>query len=68
MKNLIMIHYKFADGHMEEIEVTEEVAAEFERLEKYEKKVERKGIKQHVLLNVFLEAVVLQDSRFLHII
>ena len=33
-----IIHYKFADGHTEEIEVTDEVAAVFEPLEKYEKK------------------------------
>lgn len=33
-----IIHYKFADGHTEEIEVTGEVAAVFEQLEKYEKK------------------------------
>lgn len=33
------IHYKFADGHAEENEVTEEVAAEFEQLEKYERAV-----------------------------
>ncbi len=33
------IHYKFADGHAEEIEVTEEVAAAFEQLEKYERAV-----------------------------
>ena len=37
-----IITYKFADGHTEEIEVTDEVAAAFEQLEKYEKKVERK--------------------------
>lgn len=50
-----IIHYKFADGHTEEIEVTEEVAAAFEQLEKYEKKVERKETRRHVSLNVLLE-------------
>lgn len=49
------IHYKFADGHTEEIEVTEEVAAAFELLEKYEKKVERKETRRHVSLNVLLD-------------
>lgn len=50
-----IIRYKFADGHTEEIEVTEEVAAAFEQLEKYEKKVERKETRRHVSLNVLLE-------------
>ena len=50
-----IIHCKFADGHTEEIEVTEEVAAAFEQLEKYEKKVERKETRRHVSLNVLLE-------------
>lgn len=49
------IHYKFADGHTEEIEVTDEVAAAFEQLGKYEKKVERKENRRHVSLNVLLE-------------
>ena len=51
-----IIHYKFADGHTEEIEVTDEVAAAFEQLEKYEKKVERKETRRHVSLNVLLES------------
>lgn len=50
-----IIHYKFADGHTEEIKVTDEVAAAFERLEKYEKKVERKETRRHVSLNVLLD-------------
>lgn len=50
-----IIHYKFADGHTEEIEVTDEVAAAFERLEKYEKKVERKETRRHVSLNLLLD-------------
>lgn len=50
-----IIHYKFADGHTEEIEVTEEVAAAFELLEKYENKVKRKETRRHVSLNVLLE-------------
>ncbi len=33
-----LIIYKFADGHTEEIEVSDEVAAAFAQLEKYEKK------------------------------
>lgn len=50
-----IIHYKFAGGHTEEIEVTDEVAAAFELLEKYEKKVERKETRRHVSLNLLLE-------------
>ena len=42
------IQYKFADGHTEEIEVSDEVAAAFAQLEKYEKKVERKETRRHV--------------------
>lgn len=53
--NMPIINYKFADGHTEEIEVTDEVAAAFEQLEKYEKKVERKETRRHVSLNVLLE-------------
>ena len=49
------IHYKFADGNTEEIEVTNEVAAAFEQLEKYEKTVKRKETRRHVSLNVLLE-------------
>lgn len=51
-----IINYKFADGHTEYIEVTEEVAAAFGQLEKYEKKVERKETRRHVSLNVLLES------------
>lgn len=37
-ETMYIINYKLADGHTEEIEVTGEVAAVFEQLEKYEKK------------------------------
>ena len=50
-----VISYKFIDGHKEEIEVTEEVAAAFEQLEKYEKKVERKETRRHISLNLLME-------------
>ena len=50
------IHYKFADGHTEEIEVTEAIVAAFEQLEKYEKKVERKETRRHVSLNLLLDS------------
>lgn len=50
------IHYKFADGHTKEIEVTEEVAAAFEQLEKYEKKVERKETRRHVSYERLIES------------
>lgn len=51
-----IIHYKFADGHTEEIEVTGEVAAAFEQLEKYEKKVERKETRRHISLDKLIES------------
>lgn len=51
-----IIHYKFADGHTEEIEVTEEVAAAFEQLKKYEKKVERKETRRHVSFDKLIES------------
>lgn len=50
-----LITYKFADGHSEEIEVSNEVAAAFAQLEKYEKKVERKETRRHVSLNLLME-------------
>ena len=50
-----IIHYKFADGHKEEIEVSDEVAAAFAQLEKYEKKVERKETRRHISLNLLME-------------
>lgn len=50
------IHYKFADGHTEEIEITDEVAAAFEQLEKYEKKVERKETRRHVSFDKLIES------------
>ena len=50
------IHYKFADGHTEEIKVTDEVAAAFELLEKYEKKIERKETRRHVSYEKLIES------------
>ena len=50
-----LITYKFADGHTKEIEVSDEVAAAFAQLEKYEKKVERKETRRHVSLNLLME-------------
>ena len=53
---MTLIHYKFADGHMEEIEVTEAIAAAFEQLEKYEKKVERKETRRHISYERLIES------------
>ncbi len=53
---MTLIHYKFADGHTEEIEVTDEVAVAFELLEKYEKKVERKETRRHVSYERLIES------------
>lgn len=50
------IHYKFADGHTEELEVTDDIAAAFEQLEKYEKKVERKETRRHVSYERLIES------------
>lgn len=50
-----LITYKFADRHTEEIEVSDEVAAAFAQLEKYEKKVERKETRRHVSFNLLME-------------
>lgn len=50
------IHYKFADGHTEEIEVTDDIAAAFEQLEKYEKKVERKETRRHISYEKLIES------------
>lgn len=47
------IHYIFADGHTEEIAVSEEVAAVFEQFQKYEKKVNRKETRQYIFLMCF---------------
>lgn len=52
---MLYINYQFADGHTEEIEVTEEVAAAFEELQKYEKKVERKETRRHISLDMLKE-------------
>lgn len=45
---MIHINYHFFDGHTEIIEVSEEIAAAFEELQKYEKKVERKETRRHI--------------------
>lgn len=54
--NMAIINYKFADGHTEEIEVTDDVASAFEQLEKYEKKVERKETRRHVSYERLIES------------
>lgn len=50
------ILYTFADGHKEELEVTDEVAEVFYELEKYEQKVDRKETRRHVSLDMLEEA------------
>lgn len=50
------ILYTFADGHKEELEVTNEVAEVFYELEKYEQKVNRKETRRHVSLDMLEEA------------
>lgn len=51
-----IITYTFADGHKEELEVTDEVAEVFYELEKYEQKVNRKETRRHVSLDMLEEA------------
>ena len=52
---MTIIHYQFADGHFEDINVSEEVAAVYEQLLIYEKKVERKETRRHISLNALAE-------------
>ncbi len=49
------ITYTFADGHKQEIEVTDEIADVFYELEKYEKKVNRKETRRHTSLQMLEE-------------
>lgn len=49
------IHYQFADGHFEEIEVTEEFAIQYAMLEKREKSIERRETRRHVSLEMLHE-------------
>ena len=49
------IHYQFTDGRFEDIDVSEEVAAVYEQLLIYEKKVERKETRRHISLNALAE-------------
>ena len=46
------ITYTFADGHKQEIEVSDEIAEVFYELEKYEKKVNRKETRRHTSLQM----------------
>lgn len=48
------INYKFADGHTEEIEVTEEFAREYEQMERAERRREMRD-KKHARRTVSLE-------------
>ncbi|MFR7933435.1 MAG: hypothetical protein ACLU3R_04715 [Acutalibacteraceae bacterium] len=49
------ITYEFADGHIENIEVEDDVAEVFAEIEKYEKKVNRKETRRQVSLSKMLE-------------
>ena len=55
-RNMKTILYTFADGHKEELEVTDEVAEVFYELEKYEQKMNRKETRRHVSLDMLEEA------------
>ncbi|MBR1676530.1 MAG: sigma-70 region 4 domain-containing protein [Clostridia bacterium] len=49
------ITYKFADGHIEHIEVEDDVAEVFAEIEKYEQKVDRKETRRHISLSKMLD-------------
>lgn len=50
-----VIRYRFADGHTEEIEVTEEFAESYAELEHGDKLVERKETRRHQSLDKSME-------------
>lgn len=49
------IHYQFADGHFEDIEVTDEFAARYAEMEHKDKLIERKETRRHQSLDKSLE-------------
>lgn len=49
------IHYQFADGHFEDIEVTEEFAEQYEELVHKQMLVERKETRRHQSLDKSME-------------
>ncbi len=58
------ITYRFADGHTEEIEVTEEFARQFEEMEHKDALIERKETRRHQSLDKSLEhGFDIADSR-----
>ena len=52
---MTIITYTFADGHIENIEVEDDVAEVFAEIEKYEQKVDRKETRRHISLSKMLE-------------
>ena len=48
------ITYKSADGHIEHIEVEDDVAEVFAEIEKYEQKANRKETRRHISLRKML--------------
>ena len=52
---MAVILYRFADGHTEEIEVTDEFAAEYAAMEHRDKLTERKETRRHQSLDKSME-------------
>lgn len=52
---MAFITYRFVDGHCEDIEVTEEFAAEYEEMEHKDALIERKETRRHQSLDKSLE-------------
>ena len=50
------IRYRLSDGHTEEIEVSEALAAEYAAMERREKQIERKETRRHQSLDKSLES------------
>ena len=57
------INYKFADGHYEDIEVTEEVAAAFIQLAKEERRNHYKETRRHLSLEMLMEIEERESQR-----
>ncbi|GHU97999.1 hypothetical protein FACS1894211_00980 [Clostridia bacterium] len=57
------IHYKFADGHVEAIEVTEEFWREYAAMLREERRIERKETRRHLSLDMLMEAEERQNKQ-----
>lgn len=60
---MAVILYRFADGHREELEVTEEFAAEYAEMEHREYLINRKETRRHQSLDKSMERVTFPIRR-----